>query len=470
MSTPNFSPETEVAGESLGDIITELLQEPYAREQHLAEVTLDQLGKLLEEAAEEFESPNLPADLASQAKSYERCKDAYCRILLELESQGVPAGADETLDQLRQRGNMEPPKVEAVPESDMPAADLFDLDMKEGDLPPLDINAAFGDAEPIPLGEGAPEDQGIANIESIWDSAAKQAEENPDERTKITFEELISSPPRSPDEEETEAPARTQTKLRLATPPAPPAPAEESLAEEIEEVTASRAPQTTAESSPAPTAHAGKELYLQLADYLESLKAQGFPLPMHYADRLAAQSLCFAVELECIARLRGPIDRFWAEREDAINDLFDWSDEKFELSSAIKRGLDELVTKHPDWLPDGKFPFAPASNALRFIVATRRAESFRPALIDSGLLLFLFGQDRVMGKVPLKNRLKLHGLTPGEIVELALRLIGMQKLRNRTLTPPPEREAEETLLDRIEVEAHACLKLLEKLGSGGEGD
>lgn len=75
----------------LARIAAELLSEPFALDARLAEGTVRDVGTALEES---------PPDDESLSASYRRCQDLYCRLLLELESEGISAALDETLSKL----------------------------------------------------------------------------------------------------------------------------------------------------------------------------------------------------------------------------------------------------------------------------------------------------------------------------------------------------------------------------------
>src|SRR5688572_26381216 len=126
MRNQNASLKSDNHNNGLTALVQKLLREPYAVEQGFGDSTIDGLNKLLEEAAEEMEQPNLPADMQKHAKSYGRCKEIYCEILMELELQNVSPMPKETLAELAvgMSDHGEPPPMRPT----TPTADTIDID------------------------------------------------------------------------------------------------------------------------------------------------------------------------------------------------------------------------------------------------------------------------------------------------------------------------------------------------------
>jgi hypothetical protein len=419
MRNTNATLRDEGHGDSLKALVLELLDEPYAAAQRLSDANIESLGKLLEEAAEEMANPDLSPSVSELAPSYERCKDIYCRILMELEQRN----------------------------SSLPTQTLMELAAA--------VPSRGGIQEIIDLTE---EEENTKTDVDITRNDLKKKDPPKKEDIAGAFRSILRPPPplveelTGPSEGETEVESTggsepaVERKLRLA--PKPPV------------------PETPAHFPTSGRAHE----YVTLAKYLSSLKTDGnFPLPAGYADRLASHSFCFAVEAMCIDRLTAPLGRMWPKRNELIPPVLSQEADKPGLVAALKRALDELAQIHGAWLPDKRFPHHAATHALRYMHSYERSEAFHPALIDSGTLILLFGQQRNFGKVALQNALGLKGLSNSETIELSFRLMGLQKLRNRALSIGGEpADGIGSLLSKIETEAGAVFKLLGKMESEGK--
>ncbi len=480
-TTPKDSPQN-----NLTVLIQELLREPYANEQDFGDATIEGLGALLEEAAEELEQPNLPPEILPLQASYERCKDTYCRILMEAELQNISPLPTQLLKELSGGAAKAPELPPMLPDyNELPSLELDhesdDLILKEAEE---EAEKLWADETDFKNRDAAPP-EAPEEVEEVTRTDLHMKPKTPPPVPKAAqnilkeFEAVMKKPqPMVEDltEKEEDRPPKAEEptgEWRLAADPLLSDARKPEPAAEAEAVAARPlriAPKPGAIEPPPHLPSTGKaKVYVVLAQYLRSLKENGsFPVPGDYADRLIAQNFCFAVELQCIEKLEQPLERFWTQRDALIPTLYEQEGKGRGLNPPLKRALDELATIHGDWLPEKKFPHNAVNHSLSYIAGYDREEVFQPALIDAGALILFFGEDRIFGKIALKNVLGIRGITNSEAVELAFRLISFQKLRNKVLNVGGEPgESFAKIATRVETEASALLKLLAKIDSVG---
>lgn len=91
--------QTQKSG--LVDLIGQLLSESFAIEQTFSQMNLQEIGELIEDKRDQFESPDALSDAFIQKmESFEKCKSTYCLILLELEFQNTTELPDQILCEL----------------------------------------------------------------------------------------------------------------------------------------------------------------------------------------------------------------------------------------------------------------------------------------------------------------------------------------------------------------------------------
>src|SRR5690606_31161728 len=81
------------------------LAEPFSQENQLAEATLENLEQVFQEIDEQIKEGNPPRGFDSIRNSYEKSKEIYCLLLMELESLNWRNQPGETLHELREREN-----------------------------------------------------------------------------------------------------------------------------------------------------------------------------------------------------------------------------------------------------------------------------------------------------------------------------------------------------------------------------
>lgn len=209
------------------------------------------------------------------------------------------------------------------------------------------------------------------------------------------------------------------------------------------------------------------EEYWQLAHFLKGMNDRGrWPLPPAHITKLVAQGLCFALESECALRFEKAIKSFWSKREVAIRGVLDEGNRKFELGPALRNAIDQAAGDHTEWLLEGKFPHAAVLTSLRYMIATIQAEKFQPSLIESGILVFFFGQETTFGELSLKNHLDVSGLEPNEMTEFLFRMSRLHRLRSRVVSATQDFETGQLLI--VEQDVHAILAFFERLKIGPE--
>ena len=100
MVSPNtMDSSTEAVGE-ISSELTSLLAEPFALEEGLIEMTLDEVGDYLESVRERFEKAS---GLPEAKESFEKVRDNYCSIMLKLESLQLTCLTRDILGELVRR-------------------------------------------------------------------------------------------------------------------------------------------------------------------------------------------------------------------------------------------------------------------------------------------------------------------------------------------------------------------------------
>ncbi len=405
-------------------LLDELLAEPFAGNQRIEDATLESIQTSFEEIDEAFADGMPPPELADLQDSYHRSKDLFCQILMELETMG--ATGNETLHELRHRDAGTQFVTTHLESSRAQSA---------APAPTLTL------VPPPPAEEEAVSEMSSswAEAESLWDTHA-EADETLNQKQKPR-----PTPPPAPAFYSPPPVKETHT----------PPPVVESVPEifetedDLEEVTVLKSihekpvdlpePPRAPAPPPAPIAvvapvTVATELNEKTEDYLA--EAQAFQKAG--SERFEAQCRIFAVECELWARLEPAVQLFWAKKESAIREILDIGNKRFDLHPVLKKGLEGLAKEGKDYLPQGGLPYPALLNSVRFMLSSPLWDSFWPLPVELGMLALLFGADRTMRGLVLRNHLQLRGLGAEDGVELAFRLFRCQAARNRVLTPMGE--------------------------------
>jgi len=199
--------------------------------------------------------------------------------------------------------------------------------------------------------------------------------------------------------------------------------------------------------------------YLRLAEYFEGPKDSHFPVGTEFAEKLAAQNHCFALEVEIQERLAPALRTFWPDRNGAVRQLLDQKGPKFQLHSQLRESLNRLTTAYKDWLFEERFPTMGMLASLRLILTFGEGDTFQPTLLDAAVLLLLLGQNEQLEGLPITNPLGIRGLTGEETTELGFRITCLYRMRNRLVTPRSDFHH----LARVKSDAARILELLNKI-------
>lgn len=220
-----------------------------------------------------------------------------------------------------------------------------------------------------------------------------------------------------------------------------------------------------------PAGPRAKEAF-DLAQWLENQRST-FPFPAQQLDRLVAQNFCFAVELECQDRVPAVLKNLWSQRRPMITTLLRAKDDDLRWPEPIRSWLESLPHTHPEHCLDPHFPTVPALHALRYVYAIDSWEEYRPTLLDTGVLLLLFGQNLDGPGISLRNPMKVEGVDSADVTEAGLRLLRLQRLRNIALTPGANiefvGEQGRSLRSLVEEDARALMPLLMRTLNGFRG-
>ena len=370
-------------------LVSQILAEPFAESQQLAEATLDQLGRTLEEAASDYERSDLPPSLADTAASFQRCKDLYCQILLDLES-------------------------------------LTGTDWEQKPLTELAQNAA----EPIPMGEEASEE---SNVESFENTVVTEMPELAAPTELPDAPEFIE-PPTPEDVDAAEGISEPSIPTAPLT-PIPPLTQAPEIAPVALPVVAAVHALPTAVSRDMGFGQRAKEAQL-ISEWLRSIAPkEPSSLDSTQLTRVSAQLLGSALELECWDRMRDGIVKVWEKRESAVKRLLDAKKSPWALPQSTKDQLaqfEKAILKKAFPKP---LPFFAIENSLRYLHSLSKMEGFYPSLLDAGTLLFFFGQKRELREYQLENHFWTQDGKLAECTEAALRLIRFHEQHRKTLTP-----------------------------------
>ncbi len=397
------------------ELVVQLIAEPYAEAEHLAEATLDQLGRALEEASGDYERADLPQSLQDVAASFHRCKEIYCQILLDLENLTSESWSQKTLAELC---------VPVVVENSAP----------EMESPPLS-----------PMEEDGVEPTVITDLGTL--EAEAQASEIEDSAMMSPQFEATSSTPETPIPDLEPPPQRIEFNN---TAPAPAAP-RPSIPKMVQRDLG--------------FGQRAKELQL-LSEWFGSIApTEPSAVDSTQLGRIATQLLGGALEVECWERMREGILKVWEKREGAVKRLFDTKKNPWSLPQGTRDQMSQLekaLLKKPFKRP---LPFFAMENSLRYLLTVPKLENFYPSLLDAGTLLFFFGQKRELREYQLENHFWTQEGTVAEVTEASLRLIRYHEQHKRSLTPWFSKEKGELMAPaEAEEEAEKILALFDATG------
>jgi len=460
----------------LADHIEQLLEESYATQSAFSDLSIEQVGQVIDEARESFESSedSSPAFLTEKA-SYEKCVEMYCTILMAIEALNRPM-PEETLGELsgrqqrtqlfqipgRDKGMPAPPPLAArgnPPTLKHPTPTPAPVTPEAEEEEVLEFSAeavpAEEELEMKPMAEivdhAAPE-----ATDDIWGQPAAPAPKNEVSEDFANPMENLQSAPKTLFEDEAV--------------PSPVDLTEGAEEEEWKEKPTSKAPAPAHAASnnhilpPAPTAlisNLAQEYWKQGEYFKNHLKADNWPLSQPLLLKLIGQSLCFSLESECAERLEPALKSFWNRRESAIRALLDNGNRKFELHPALKKAMDHAAEEHTEWLLEGKFPHAAVLSSLRYMLATLQPEKFQPSLIEAGIFIFFFGQNTSAEAFPLQNMMGASGLDTRQATEFLFRMSRLHRLKNKFLSASGVLELGQLLI--LEQDFQMVIDLLEKL-------
>lgn len=418
-------------------LIDQLLAEPFSVSQKLEDATLEALQTSFEEIDEAFSEGAPPPELSELRDSYGRSKELFCLILMELES--MHATGAETLHELRHRDmgtQILTPRLEssraAPPPAAPPTLTLVPPPKEEDDLfetmPPASASPIAMESQDSELGE--------EDIHWSSDLGADAKLEFPvDTDEKPALPPPVRAPTELPDFSSAQMTDEPEHVVADDTPPAP-----------------------VAEVSHHPEEDPRAAHFLKLAERMQE------QIDLPEADRFEAQCRLFAVECSLWFRLGPSVRHFWPKKESAIRELLDSSNKRFDFHPVLKKGLETLAKENQAFLPERGLPYASILNSVRFLLSSPQWDAFWPLPVELGMLILLFGGERSMRGLILKNHIEVRGLTPEEGVEIAFRLFRCQQVRNQVLSPKGDTPPLETFRED-------CARLLElaaKVAAGHE--
>ncbi len=175
--------------------------------------------------------------------------------------------------------------------------------------------------------------------------------------------------------------------------------------------------------------------FLDVAEYFHDLsKRSSGPISVNQAERLEAQNLCFAVDIESEKKAQAAFSALKDRKHDLIESMVTSRAGRSHLEPALLAGLEKTAKQKRALLYEGQLPLAGIIHSLRFLDLTDSDSITQPALFFTASLLMCFGHDGKLGDRSVKNEINVEGLSSEEILELCFRLLRLQKLRNRALS------------------------------------
>jgi hypothetical protein len=434
----------------ISELIEALLVEDFAAEEKLDELTIDQVTELLENAKETLEigSGEEGDRTIALAESFERCKELFCSLLMTFEMHSFSPGYDETLADLRHRTQLTRIVKRGTPREETVVQETHEPDemLLESDVPDEVSQSEF---EPPSYGQPAIESQEFEHQEYAQPEFAKRElqltetslpHQGTEEKVENTW---VGEPEAAWDLSE---PADGSGSLEP-----------ERMRSQVKETKRTPHPQEALPVS-APLA---KE-YWQLSMFFNSLMGNHtFPLPEKHLIKLMGQSYCYSIEAECLEKLMPSLNAFWLSRESAIRALLDTEHRRFDLNAQLETGLREIADANPHWLLAGRLPRSSILNSLRYLLATHDLAKLKPALVDLGVMLLLFGQDGKIGGFPVHNLLRITGISAPELQEASFRLFRLHTLATRATGISTDFSLEH--LNQVELDLGPILTLLSKI-------
>ncbi len=382
MEAKTFIPTPRMA--EVNRLIDGLLAEPFAVSQKIEDASLESIQTSFEEIDEAYADGSPPPEVEEVKDSYERCKEAFCLILMELEAMG--ATGQETLHDLRYRETGTQILVRPEAPKAPPAAPNLTL------VPPPAVE---------------------------WEEPAAEVSWKEHEEADSRINPKKISRPLPPPPPELAAP-------QPPAPPPPPMPASTAYVEVAEP--------SYIEVAPAPAVPEAS-LDPKAQEFWDKAEEFKKGVPSESAYRFEAQCRLFAVECEFWSQMREAVQVFWPHKESILQELADPQSQRFDFHPMLKAGLRLLSAEGREFLPDSGLPYSALRNCARFLMSGPTWDDFLPLPIEIGALLILFGGDRAMEGLILHNHLGLSGLTDAEAMEATFRLFRCQLARNRVLAP-----------------------------------
>ncbi|MBI4406225.1 MAG: hypothetical protein HY537_18845 [Deltaproteobacteria bacterium] len=369
-ATLQFAANSATAQDSIEPLLEAFLKEPFSIEHGFSNLTPSEVAALLESTSEQEQqqgnvTPEQTADPA-MAQSFSTSKDLFCRILMQMDCDGLDFLTSETLSDLRQREQRTLFIAEAV-----------DIKLDE----PHAESAAESSLQQLGLAEATPELAADGALDPVQLSALHPQQEHPSGEAQTS-----------------------------------------SLTESLKPFFDKLGSPNANES-------------LRAADFLYTLGIKrSVPVSEEMLRRLVELNILFAIEAESIFKLKPALLKFWSDRRNNILSILNLEAKTFELHPALQTGLEDLVSLHSGWLFEGNLPYHNIINSLRYMMAFHDGIKFIPSILESGTLVFFFGQDASFNGLCLKNILNANGLDSTQNIELFFRLARSHKLRSRTLS------------------------------------
>ncbi len=189
-------------------------------------------------------------------------------------------------------------------------------------------------------------------------------------------------------------------------------------------------------SAPQGPTHPVAQEYFATAVYFRSQREAGMKvIPETHLTRLEGQQTCFALEVEFQERLATLVAKFWEQRKEKIDSLWDPHSPKGDFHPALIQAWDTLAQDSAVWPKQERLPVLTFKNSLRFIGSAPDPGPSKPALLEAGLWVYLFGQDCSFDGVQLQNVLGLPTLPYEEIALAFMRLCRAHRLKSMLQNP-----------------------------------
>lgn len=149
-------------------------------------------------------------------------------------------------------------------------------------------------------------------------------------------------------------------------------------------------------------------------------------LSKEVSDRAAIHFLIAASEISLFRRFKEGIATLWPNRLEAIQELLNPNEFKFNETTLTKIKTDE--ESHPELIVNGAFPRVATLHCLKYLTLTKSLESIHPTIFELGVIIYFWGTE-IASKAIENEQDNLFQFSQEQTVELAFRSFRLERLK-----------------------------------------